>query len=179
VHTSASDRVLRFGPYSFDLDARELRKGGIKLRLKGQPLQILVCLLEEPGRTISRDELRNNLWPEGTFVDFEHSLNAAVNRLRERLHDSADSPWYIETVAGVGYRFMAPVERPEPETVALSLLASTQPEEFEPVRTRRSYRPWFTPLKLSGLALAVIAMSGGIAIWLFKEEPGVLTQVTP
>jgi DNA-binding response OmpR family regulator len=91
VHTVKSDRVLWFGPYSFALDTRELRKGGTKLRLRGQPLQILLCLLEEPGRVITRDELRQNLWREGTFVDFEHSLNAAVNRLRDRLHDPAEN----------------------------------------------------------------------------------------
>jgi TolB-like protein/DNA-binding winged helix-turn-helix (wHTH) protein/Tfp pilus assembly protein PilF len=93
-----------------NLETGELRRSGIKIRLQGQSLQILLCLLEEPGRLWSREDLRSRLWPNGTFVEFDHSLNVAVNRLRDRLGDSAEKPRYIETVPGVGYRFVAPVE---------------------------------------------------------------------
>ncbi len=105
-----SSPTLRFSRFELNFETGELRKSGSKIRLQGQSLQILLCLLEEPGRLWSREELRSRLWPNGTFVEFDHSLNVAVNRLRERLGDSAEKPRYIETVPGVGYRFVAPVE---------------------------------------------------------------------
>jgi TolB-like protein/DNA-binding winged helix-turn-helix (wHTH) protein/Tfp pilus assembly protein PilF len=92
------------------METGELRRSGSKIRLQGQSLRILLCLLEEPGRLWSREDLRSRLWPNGTFVEFDHSLNVAVNRLRDRLGDSAENPRYIETVPGVGYRFVASVE---------------------------------------------------------------------
>lgn len=105
-----SPPTLRFGRFELNVETRELRNSGTKIRLQGQSLLILLCLLEEPGRLWRREELRTRLWPNGTYVEFDHSLNVAVNRLRERLGDSAEKPRYIETVPGVGYRFMAPVE---------------------------------------------------------------------
>src|SRR6266849_4563186 len=100
----------RFGDFQFDSRARQLRKRGHTIRLHGQPLEILGLLLERPGEVMLREELRAKLWPEDTFVDFEHSLNAAVNRLREALDDDANNPRFIETVPRRGYRFIAPVE---------------------------------------------------------------------
>src|SRR5580704_11045596 len=105
-----SPSTLRFARFELNVETGELRKSGSKIRLQGQSLRILLCLLEEPGRLWSREDLRSRLWPNGTFVEFDHSLNVAVNRLRERLGDSAEKPRYIETVPGVGYRFVAPVE---------------------------------------------------------------------
>jgi TolB-like protein/DNA-binding winged helix-turn-helix (wHTH) protein/Tfp pilus assembly protein PilF len=105
-----SPSTLRFSRFELNVETGELRKSGSKIRLQGQSLRILLCLLEEPGRLWSREDLRSRLWPNGTFVEFDHSLNVAVNRLRERLGDSAEKPRYIETVPGVGYRFVAPVE---------------------------------------------------------------------
>src|ERR1700760_1180088 len=110
VTTNPVSRTLRFARFELNVETRELRKSGSKIRLQGQSLRILLCLLEEPGRLWSREDLRSRLWPNGTFVEFDHSLNVAVNRLRERLGDSAEKPRYIETVPGVGYRFVAPVE---------------------------------------------------------------------
>ena len=104
--------TLCFGRFELNRETGELRKSGIKIRLRGQSLQILQCLLEEPGRLWSREDLRSRLWPNGTFVEFDHSLNVAVNRLRDRLGDSTEKPRYIETVPGVGYRFVASVESP-------------------------------------------------------------------
>src|SRR5215472_227905 len=101
--------VTRFGPFEADLQTQELRKQGVRLRLPGQSFQILKMLLERPGEMVTRDELRATLWPSDTFVDFEHGLNAAVNRLRETLGDSADSPHLIETLPRRGYRFIAPL----------------------------------------------------------------------
>jgi DNA-binding winged helix-turn-helix (wHTH) protein/WD40 repeat protein len=101
---------LRFGAFEFDARAGELRKGGRKVKLQGQPIQILGLLLQEPGEVITREELQKKLWPSDTFVDFEHSLNAAIKRLRDALDDSATTPRYVETLARRGYRFIYPVE---------------------------------------------------------------------
>ena len=107
VHSS---RLLQFGTFEADLRAGELRKGGLKLKLTGQPFQVLAILLERPGDVVTREELRKRLWAADTFVDFEHGLNAAVNRLRDVLGDSAESPRFVETLPRRGYRFIAPVE---------------------------------------------------------------------
>jgi TolB-like protein/Tfp pilus assembly protein PilF len=105
--------MTRFGTFEIDVRARELRKGGIRIRLQDQPFEILAMMLERPGEIVTRDELRRRLWPAGTFVDFEHSLNAAVKRLRAALGDTADNPRFIETLHKRGYRFIAPVESAE------------------------------------------------------------------
>src|SRR5918996_5454413 len=105
-----SPHIKRFGTFEVDLRARELRKGGIRIRLQDQPFEILVVLLEQPGDIVTRDELRQRLWPAGTFVDFEHSLNAAIKRLRAALGDDADNPRFVETLHRRGYRFIAAVE---------------------------------------------------------------------
>jgi TolB-like protein/tetratricopeptide (TPR) repeat protein len=102
--------VRRFATFEVDLRARELRKGGIRIRLQDQPFEILMMLLERPGDVVTREELRERLWPAGTFVDFEHSLNAAIKRLRAALGDTADNPRFVETLHRRGYRFIASVE---------------------------------------------------------------------
>src|SRR5215472_8294552 len=99
----------RFGVFDVDLRAGELRRNGIKVKLQEQPFQVLAELLERPGQVVTRDDLRNRLWPADTFVDFDHSLNAAIKRLRDALGDSAENPIFVETVARRGYRFLAPV----------------------------------------------------------------------
>jgi cholera toxin transcriptional activator len=103
-------RVVRFGVFELDLSAGELRKSGVKLRLQGQPYQVLVLLLERAGEVVTREELQQKLWPSDTFVDFDHSLNTAINKVRDALGDSASSPRYVETLARRGYRFIAPVQ---------------------------------------------------------------------
>ena len=105
--------MVRFGIFELDLVAGELRKSGVRIRLQEQPLQVLAMLLERPGDVVTRDELRQKLWPADTFVDFDHSLNTAVNKIREALGDSASSPRFVETLARRGYRFIAPVQREE------------------------------------------------------------------
>jgi TolB-like protein len=106
--------IRRFGTFEVDLRARELRKGGIRIRLQDQPFEILAMILDRPGEIVTRDELRQRLWPAGTFVDFEHSLNAAVKRLRAALGDEADNPRFVETLHRRGYRFIAPVDAESP-----------------------------------------------------------------
>src|SRR5262249_39475321 len=103
-------KVVRFGAFEADLCNFELRKHGLRLRLAEQPFQILAILLERPGTMVTREELRERLWPGDTFVDFDHGLNNAVMRLREALGDSSDRSRYIETVPRHGYRFIAAVE---------------------------------------------------------------------
>ena len=103
-------RIARFGVFELDLTTGELRKNGAKLRLQEQPFRVLALLLERTGDVVTREEIRHKLWPADTFVDFDHSLNTAVNKLREVLGDSASSPRYVETLARRGYRFVAPVQ---------------------------------------------------------------------
>lgn len=107
---SAAPGPVRFGPFELDSRAGELRRNGSRVNLAEQPLKFLLALLDRPGQLVSRDELRQRLWPDDTFVDFEHGLNAAVKRLRDALGDSADTPRYIETVPRRGYRFIANID---------------------------------------------------------------------
>jgi DNA-binding winged helix-turn-helix (wHTH) protein len=101
--------LFRFGVFELDRSAGELRRTGKRIRLQEQPFQVLVLLLESAGKVVTRDEFRNRIWPADTFVDFDHSLNTAMNKIREALGDSASSPRFVETVARRGYRFIAPV----------------------------------------------------------------------
>lgn len=105
-------RVARFGVFELDLGTGELRKSGVRLRLQGQPIQVLTLLLKRAGDVVTREELRQKLWASDTFVDFDHSLNTAINKVREALGDSASSPRFVETLARRGYRFIAPVQVP-------------------------------------------------------------------
>jgi len=111
-------RILKFGPFEADLEAGELRKNGLRLRIQEQPFQVLTALMERPGEIVTRDELVTRLWPQGTFVDFDRGLNAAIARLRQVLNDSAENPRYLETVARKGYRFLASVEEVAGPTAA-------------------------------------------------------------
>ena len=132
-------RVARFGVFELDLSAGELRKSGVKLRLQGQPFQVLALLLERAGDVVTREELQQKLWPSDTFVDFDHSLNTAVNKVREALGDSASSPRYVETLARRGYRFIAEVHgeghaevHPEAHSNVHTDAHSNGPEESPP-----------------------------------------------
>jgi Tol biopolymer transport system component/DNA-binding winged helix-turn-helix (wHTH) protein len=104
---SPTRRIARFGVFEMDLDQRELRRNGLKVKLQEQPFQLLAALLERPGELITREELRRKLWPADTFVDFDHSINAAIRRLRDALGDDPDNPRFIETVPRYGYRLLA------------------------------------------------------------------------
>jgi cholera toxin transcriptional activator len=103
-------RLLRFSVFEADLAAGELRKNGARIRLQEQPFQVLTLLLQNAGQVVTRDELREKIWPADTFVDFDHSLNTAVNKIREALGDSASSPRFVETLARRGYRFIVAVD---------------------------------------------------------------------
>lgn len=101
----------RFGIFEADASTGELRRKGIRVKLHAQPFQVLAMLLERPGELLTREDISQRLWPDGTFVDYEHGVNSAVNRIREALGDKASNPQFIETLARRGYRFIAPVER--------------------------------------------------------------------
>src|SRR5215831_14323101 len=109
MDTVAGNTVC-FGPFKLDLKAGELLQDGRKIRLQEQPFQVLKMLLQHPGEVVSREEIRKKLWPNDTIVEFDHSINAAIKKLRLALGDSAEEPKYVETVARRGYRLMVPVE---------------------------------------------------------------------
>ena len=109
VEALHSPRLVRFSVFELDLQAGELRKAGLKLKLTGQPFQVLAILLERPGDVVTREELQKRLWPD-TFVDVDHNLNTAINKIREVLGDSAEIPRFVETLPRRGYRFIAPVD---------------------------------------------------------------------
>jgi DNA-binding winged helix-turn-helix (wHTH) protein len=106
---SKTNRRVRFGSFEVDLRTGELRKGGLRVKLHGQPFDVLAILLERPGDVVTREELQHRLWASDTFVDFEHGLNKAINKLREALGDSPDNPRFIETLPRRGYRFVGAV----------------------------------------------------------------------
>src|SRR5882762_1129512 len=109
MSANSSSRIVRFSTFEVNFQTGELRQQGHRVRLQEQPLQVLTALLERPGQMVTREELRSRLWSADTFVDFDHSLNAAIKRLRDALGDSAEAPIFIETLARRGYRFIAPV----------------------------------------------------------------------
>lgn len=165
---------LRFGVYEADLHTGELWKYGTRVKLGGQPFEILAVLLRRPGELVTREELRGQLWPGDTYVDFDHGLNAAVNKLRDVLCDSAETPKYIETLPRRGYRFVAPVESVTPQTTGEALLeqpsgalAGEMPVTVQAVaetvtRTQRSPR-W--PVYLTAAAVAAASV-WVVANWL-------------
>jgi len=170
-------RVVRFGVFEVDLQTAELRKQGVRIRLPGQSFQVLEALLLRPGELVTREELRQKLWPADTFGDFEHGLNAAVNRVREALGDSSDNPRFVETLPRRGYRFIAPVSGghrsaadqptdPKPPTrdtdpnrevpgVSLESEAPAKPEGKS--RSRNRLKRWLLP----GAATLVVSAAAG------------------
>jgi TolB-like protein/DNA-binding winged helix-turn-helix (wHTH) protein/Flp pilus assembly protein TadD len=151
--------VLRFGVFEANLPAQELRKHGTRVRLRGQSFSILSMLLEKPGEVVTRDEMRQRLWPADTFVDFEHSLNSAIKKLRGVLGDSPENPRYIETIPRVGYRFIAPVQEVATPVVAKREVSATSAEPQAPpapVISRRSW-PRFAIVGMAIVAVGVVA----------------------
>jgi cholera toxin transcriptional activator len=143
----------KFGEFEADLRAAELRRRGLRLKMQMQPFQVLIALLERPHDVVTRDELRQRLWPEDTFVDFDHGLNTAVAKLRETLGDSASTPKYVETIAKRGYRFLAEVEKMEERAP----VAQAEPAATIPQNKSLSASP------LSGSAPAVSSATAEVA----------------
>jgi len=158
---TASPAQARIGSFHLDLQAGELHKNGLKVRLQEQPRQILAMLIDRPGEVVTREELKRRLWPADTFVDFEHGLNKAINRLREALGDKVSTPRYIETLPRRGYRLIAPVE-------PVGALPSSPNEEFsiDPVTVRRPpplQEAWKRQTRWRALVLALLAAI--LALW--------------
>ena len=153
--------ILRFGPFEFDARSGELRKGPTVLKVPYQPIEILKALLERPGDLVTREELRERLWPSDTFVDFEHGLNAAVRRIREALGDSADAPKYIETLPRRGYRFIAPVE----SLPASASAQSPNPKVSEPALSPAIRQPVYAHQGRLVIAAAMVAIAA-LAMWI-------------
>jgi cholera toxin transcriptional activator len=161
-----SGRIVRFGVFELDLAAGELRKNGARVRLQEQPFQVLALLLECGGDVVTREEMRQKLWPADTFVDFDHSLNTAVNKLRETLGDSASSPRYIETLARRGYRFIAPLQTEvrqstsgvEVPSAGNLTAARLHPELEVPIPRRGLTRGLFALVQVMYLIFYVVAL---------------------
>ncbi len=167
-------RVRRFGVFQCDLDALELHKNGIKVKISDQPFHLLAVLLEHPGEMVTRKELGERLWPAGTYVGFDDSLNTAVNKLRAALDDEAENPRFIETIPRRGYRFIAPVED-VPET-ARSARPALQPGPVTELQASRPMASVSSPpgrlrqgAAMLALLLLVVAAGGGYAWWRIHE----------
>jgi TolB-like protein/DNA-binding winged helix-turn-helix (wHTH) protein/Tfp pilus assembly protein PilF len=162
VASPTKPNIVSFGAYEFNPYSKELRKEGMRVRLEGQPLAILEVLLERPGELVTREEVQKRLWPEDTFVDFEHSVNAAVKRLRAALNDSADQPRYIETLARRGYRFVAPVGGSVAERESeKAVLIPTEPQAQAAVGSGRRWL-WLVVVA----AVFVLGLAGwGWRVW--------------
>jgi Tol biopolymer transport system component/DNA-binding winged helix-turn-helix (wHTH) protein len=145
---------IRFAPFELVLEPEELRRNGIRVKVSGQALQVLIVLASEPGRLVTREHLRKVLWPATSFGDFEHGLNAAVNRLREILGDSAVNPKYIETVPRQGYRFIAATKVEGEQVTSLPPAASTEPPR---PAAKLSLRRWWIPLAVAACILISLA----------------------
>src|SRR5277367_5187681 len=151
------NRKVRFGPFELDTQLAELRKGGVRLKLQGQPIQILEMLLARPGELVTREEIQQRLWPADTFVDFDHSLNTAVKKLRQALGDEADAPRYIETLPKRGYRFIGTVEKkalPGGDAVSADPLVAASESVVKPSTDRASRRNWVWAACLATLFIA-------------------------
>jgi TolB-like protein/DNA-binding winged helix-turn-helix (wHTH) protein/Flp pilus assembly protein TadD len=162
---------LRFGVFELDPRAGELRKHGLRVRLQEQPFQVLALLLEHPGEVVTREELQKKLWPADTFVDFDHGLNKAINKLRESLGDSAESPRFVETIARRGYRFLAEVKVAEGAPVGNPELATQPPPAAEgrdrPSLAGKLARPkhFLPPLASKTLGLVLLLLMTSLVIW--------------
>lgn len=164
--TNQNRASLRFGPFELNRRTGELFRKGLKIKLQGQPLQLLLLLVDRPGEVITREEMRSLLWPEDTFVDFDHSLNSAIKKLRATLRDSASSPKFIETLTRQGYRFIAPIEAAPPELSNDRAASPSHPApttEFPPPSARRF------PLRWAAVTALVIA--GGAILIMFWRLP--------
>jgi len=182
---ATNPRIVQFGLFELDLDARELRKSGVRIKLQEQPFQILAMLLERPGEIVTREELQKRLWPQDTFVDFDLSLNSAVKKLRQALGDDSENPRFVETLYRRGYRFIGPVNgtaNSDAEQMALvQTPASAAPPEPVLVQTALP-RPIPKTRSLVYVAVALLIILAVVVAYRFipSQPPRVLgfTQIT-
>src|SRR5215471_18226315 len=148
---------IRFGVFELDLTSGELHKGRTRVKLQDQPLRVLIALLNKPGEIVTREELKQELWPSDTFVDFEHGLRVAVNKLRQALNDDPENPRFLETFPRRGYRFICPVSSPSP---AVAPVAEREGRYSSPVKSSPA-ASFFLQSRLIQilLALTILAIS--------------------
>ena len=146
---SLQQETYRFGQFELDLVAGELRRNAARVRLQPQPFKLLALLVRRGGALVGRDEIRTELWPDGTFVDFDQSVNFAVKQIREVLGDSAERPLYIETVPRRGYRFIAPVDTPSREVAAAGQPPAPQVPGTTTVRLQKALWSNIAELRLA------------------------------
>lgn len=173
---ASTNGIIRFGHFEVDVRAGELRRAGLRIKLGGQPFDVLVALLEKPGQVVTREELHEKLWSEDTFVDFEHGLNKAINKVRDALADDADNPCFIETLPRRGYRFLAPVLGNRTEEVSLKspLAADGQHDTMNPQtagQPRRRIGLWISA------ALAIVVVAAVVIITAPPRPPRVLRYI--
>jgi len=167
-----TSQVICFATFEVDLQSQELRKGGLRLKLTGQPFQVLTILLEQPGTIVTREELQKRLWPD-TFVDVDHNLNTAINKIREALGDSSENPRFVETLPRRGYRFISPITVNGKVTAGVAHAAENSPTGGTESAARRR------PLYASALLGAVILLgAGGLWIYKWRETPAPSPQRT-
>ena len=168
-------RILCFGSFEVDVASGELRRQGLKIKLQDQPFRLLALLLERAGDVVTREEVREKLWPADTFVDFDHSLNTAVRKLREALRDSAEAPRYVETIARRGYRFIAPVASLPTAHLALSTdaptlqVAHSADAAVAALPPTPATRPSNSAPPLLILAIVVICAAAFVAYWVVQR----------
>ena len=162
---------IRFAPFELVLEPEELRRNGIRVKVSGQALQVLIVLASEPGRLVTREHLHKVLWPATSFGDFEHGLNAAVNRLREILGDSAVNPKYIETIPRQGYRFIAATNVEGDQVTSLPPVASTEPPRPP---AKQPLRRWWIAL---GIAACILMGLVGLRLKTRFEEASRLLRI--
>jgi DNA-binding winged helix-turn-helix (wHTH) protein len=165
MHDPASPaRHVRFGAFELDVRSGELHKGPTRLKVPDQSIEILKALLEQPGELITREQLRERLWPSNTFVDFEHGLNAAVRRLRDALGDSADAPHYIETLPRRGYRFIGAVD-PAPSASFTNHSDPAAPQLASAVAPKLLQRKAWRQRSVIAVSVACALLVGGARFW--------------
>src|SRR6266567_6102262 len=188
--TSIYPQRVRFGPFEADLETHELWKNRIKVKLGGQPFEILALLLNRPGQMVSREELQREIWAADTFVDFNHGLNAAVNKLRETLSDSAEEPKYIETLPRRGYRFIGTIENAVSEVnpakamvpvnaqvvpmpaPPIPVIAEAQPASMAHSVTGQNARMSMPARLVAGVIAAVMLVGGAVIVHRWWETRG-------
>src|SRR6266404_9866790 len=145
-------QIICFGMFEADLQTGELRKNGVKVPLQGQPFQVFAFLLQQSGELVTRDELRQKVWPEDTFVDFDHGLNTSITKIRVALGDDADSPRFVETLPRRGYRFIVPVDKP---------ISEVSPDP------KRRYGKFAAKTRWASVGATLLAVLCGVGIWRF------------
>ncbi len=182
--SAKSPQRIAFDNFEADLRSGELRKAGYRIRLQAQPFQLLALLLRNAGEVVTRDEIFKELWPGDTFVDFEHGLAAAVNKVRDALSDSADEPRYIETLPKRGYRFIGKIEPEAPAVMAAAEVQESARLEAVPEAAREwvhaaatgqattEKRSWNWRVVAAVVALLIVAGTAGRFMWAGAETGG-------